>query len=261
MRRRGVAFSGAGGSLAGVTAAALTAAGLCAVATAPLGAPAAGAAVSSTAPASGPVRTSASTLLAESRHDAQGASWVHEVSHGAAPGHLYSAVNDIGTFEGRQRIRKNGTRAEVVQIGQKAYIRGNATAVANFFGITKNDPQQLAGTWLSLVPSDGRAYREVIDAVTLKSDFSHQKIPGPLTTGHVVVVRGRRCIPIVGHVSSPQIGVANMTMYVTDSNTPLPVEFKVSDGELLSETVWSRWGHRPSLRSPVDAVPLSSLGG
>ena len=77
-------------------------------------------------------------------------------------GHTFSAVNDIGTFEGRQMIDSDKAQAEVVQIGQEAYIRGNTAAISSYFGLTKNDPQQLANTWIPLAPTDGEEYTTVI---------------------------------------------------------------------------------------------------
>ena len=142
------------------------------------------AALASAAPgeaASSTPTASAAAVQAKAIADAENAGWVHDVGHGREDGHPFSAVNDIGLFEGRQLINSGSSRAEVVQVGQRAYLRGNADAIANFFELTKNDPQQLANTWISVVPSDGAFFTTVIDAVTLKSDFGHQSIPGPLT--------------------------------------------------------------------------------
>jgi hypothetical protein len=233
------------------TAAAAPALGLVAVLG---GGTAAGAA---TAPSASP----AASLMAEAIQNAEGGSWVHEVGHGAASGHTFSAVNDIGTFEGRQMIDSDKARAEVVQIGQEAYIRGNGAAISSYFELTKNDPQQLANTWISLAPSDGAEYTSVISAVTLKSDFQQETISGPLSEGHAVTVAGQRCIPITGHVSSPAVGTATATLYVTDSKTPLPVEYKAGNKKATSVTTWSRWGHPVTLTAPPDAIPFASLLG
>ena len=102
-------------------------------------------------------------------------------------------------------IDSDKARAEVVQIGQEAYIRGNAAAISSYFELTKNDPGQLANTWISIVPSDGGEYTTVIAAVTLKSDFANETISGPLSEGRVVTVDGQRCIPITGHVTSVRL--------------------------------------------------------
>lgn len=211
--------------------------------------------------ATAPPSATAASLMAEAIQNAEGGSWVHEVGHGAASGHTFSAVNDIGTFEGRQMIDSDKAKAEVVQIGQEAYIRGNAAAVSSYFELTNNDPQQLANTWISLAPTDGEEYTSVISAVTLKSDFQQQTISGPLSEGHAVTVAGQRCIPITGHVSAPTIGTAPATLYVTDSKTPLPVEYKAGNKKATSVTTWSRWGHPVTLTAPPDAIPFASLSG
>jgi hypothetical protein len=212
--------------------------------------------------ATAPSSVTATSLVSEALQNAEGGSWVREVGHGTASGHTFSAVNDIGTFEGRQMIDSDKARAEVMQIGQEAYIRGNAAAVSGYFGLTKNDPQQLADTWISLVPSDGGEYTTVIAAVTLKSDFQQQTLSGPLSEGRVVTVDGQPCIPITGQVSAPgNGGTARATLYVTDSKTPLPVEYKAGNKKATSITTWSRWGHAIALTAPPDAIPFASLSG
>jgi hypothetical protein len=198
-------------------------------------------------------------LEAKAIADAEGSSWVHEVVHSHEAGQTFDATNDIGTFEGRQVIASNASRAEVIVIGQEAYIQGNASAIANFFGLTKNDPQQLANTWISMVPSDGTGYQTVSAAVTLKSDFTDQTIPGPLTEGRPVTVGGHRCIPLTGHSTQPTIGKVTDTMYVTDSSKPLPVEIKTTAKKGLSIATWSRWGQQVTLNPPPGAVPISTL--
>jgi hypothetical protein len=205
--------------------------------------------------------TPAAVLQAKAIANAENAGWVHEDGRAQVPGHTFSAVDDIGLFEGRQVIDSDRSHAVVVQIGQQAYIRGNASAIANYFGLTKNDPQQLANTWISLAPSDGQEYTTVIDAVTLKSDFGHQTIPGPVTEGRPVTVHGTRAIPIVGHTTQPDVGAVTLTLYVTTSKRPLPVELKATSKKGTSTTTWSRWGKPVTLTSPPDAIPLSSLGG
>ncbi len=215
------------------------------------------------AAAPAPSSASAAALEATAMQDAVNSGWVHEVSHASAKGHLFSSDNDIGTFEGRQIIDTDQAQAEVVQIGQEAYIRGNATAISNFFGLTKNDPQQLANTWISVLPSDGGEYTTVIDAVTLKSDFQDESksISGPLSEGHPVTVDGQRCLPITGHVASGTGATATATLYVTDSKRPLPVALKASNNTVVSTTTWSRWGQPATLTAPSDPVSFSSLFG
>jgi hypothetical protein len=203
--------------------------------------------------------TSPASLVSEALQNAEGSGWVHEVGHGAESGHTFSAVDDIGTFEGRQMIQADNVRAEVIQIGQEAYIRGNAAAISSYFGLTQNDPSQLADTWISVVPSDGGEYTTVIAAVTLKSDFENQAITGPLSEGRVVTVDGQRCIPITGHVTASDDGTVPATLFVTDSTTPLPVEYKAGNRKVTSTTTWSRWGHAVALSAPPDAIPFSSL--
>jgi hypothetical protein len=225
----------------------------------PLAALASGA--EATAGATSPPHLSARALQAKAISDAEGAGWVHEVGQGTDGTHTYSSDNDIGTFEGRQNTKTDAAQAEVIVIGRHAYIRGNAAAISTYFGLTANDPQQLAGTWVSIVPSDAAEFQTVTAAVTLKSDFTNWSISGPLTEGGVTKVDGQRVIPLEGQVTQPTGDVVAVTLYVTDSAKPLPVQSKSVSSTGTTTTTWSRWGHRVTLTAPTGAVSFSSLFG
>ena len=113
----------------------------------------------------------------------------------------------------------------------------------------------MANTWISILPSDGGEYTTVIAAVTLKSDFENQTLLGPCLKG-VVVVDGQRCIPITGHVSSPQVGVAKATLYVTDSKTPLPVEYKAGNSESHFDDDMEQMGSRRTVDGTARRRPV-----
>jgi hypothetical protein len=199
---------------------------------------------------------SPSTLIIQAFTNAEKAGWVHEVTKGKEAGHSFSADNDIGTSEGRQVIRSDAARAQVVLIKGVAYIEGNAAGVSDYFGITKVHPARLAGKWLSLTTKDAE-YATITTAVTLKSDFSEIQVMGPYTAGRQTIVDGQKVIPVHGFASGTQGAIAApVTVYVAATGKTLPVEFTASSARAQQSTVWSDWGKPVPLTIPAHFQPV-----
>ena len=205
--------------------------------------------------ASGP--TSASQLLALAIHDAVGSGWVHETTNASGSGHKFSMVNDIGTTQGRQVIVSDGAHAQVLVLDGNAYLYGDDKAIANYFGISTNDPQKYANQWLELTPTSSD-YSTVSAAVTLQSDFEHLAMPGTLKEGGIVTIKGHKVRPISGHIpATSQAPAGNATLYVTTSGTILPFEYQVVGKGIKSITNWSDWGHKVTIIAPTPTLVSS----
>jgi hypothetical protein len=213
--------------------------------------------VSLSAPAlAAPAPKSAYTLITQAFTNAEKAGWVHEVTKGKEAGHTFSADNDIGAAEGRQIIRSDAARAQVVLLRGVAYVEANAAGVSNYLGITSANPGKLAGKWLSLTAKDAQ-FATITTAVTLKSDFSEIPVMGPYTAGRQTIINGQKVIPVRGVASGAQGATASpVTVYVTATGKTLPVEFTASAAGIQQSTVWSDWGHPVSLSVPAHFQPL-----
>ena len=189
-------------------------------------------------------------LLALAVHDAIGSGWVHETDSTTGSGHSFSMVNDIGTTEGRQVIDADGAHGKVLVLNGDAFLYGDDSAIAFYFGISKNDPQKYANQWIELKPTDSD-YSTVSDAVTLASDFDHLVMSGPLTEGKIMSIHGHMVRPISGHVpATSQSPAGNATLYVTASGKVLPFEYRLVAKGLLSTSSWSNWGKKVTLTAP-----------
>jgi hypothetical protein len=205
-----------------------------------------------------PPARSASQLVSEALHNATHGGWVHEVAKASGKGHSFSAIDDIGTTEGRQDIESDSARAKVILFNGVAYIEANADGVANYFDFTTADPAQLAGRWFT-VTSSMTAYAPVTDAVTLASDFDQLGIVGPYTAGKQTVVDHQKVIPVHGFVPGASKGPnAPITLYVTATGTTLPVEFSASTKSVSDTVTWSDWGKLVHLVPPANPSPLPS---
>ena len=203
---------------------------------------------------------SAASLVSTALRNAVNSGWVHEVDLTTGKGQSLSMVNDIGSSEGRQVIVADGGHATVIVLDGKAYIRGDVKAIASYFELPSSDPAQLAGKWISLVPSDPE-YSAVSDAVTLRSDFNQIKLEGPFSKASVSL-GGQDVTAIHGYVPGPSSNSrVRAVLDITAEGTILPVAFQASDGQLTESLRWSKWGDAVSLVAPQDPKPVSQLGG
>jgi hypothetical protein len=199
---------------------------------------------------------SPSALVAQSISNAESSGWVHEQVKASEKGHTFSANNRIGTSDGQQIIRADGAKAEVVLVNDIAYIKANAKGVANYFGLTTSDPQQLAGKWLSVTPTDA-GYGTYTAAVTLQSDFSQLQLVGPYASGARTTIDHQSVIPVHGYVVSSSKGAKTpATLYVTATGKTLPIEFVVSTKAVHETEVWSAWSHPVYLSTPSNSEPI-----
>ena len=166
-------------------------------------------------------------------------------------------VNDIGTTEGRQVIVSDGAHGQVLVIDGNAYLYGDDKAIANYFGISTNDPQKYANQWLELTPTSSD-YSTVSAAVTLQSDFEHLAMPGTLKEGGVVTINGHKVRSISGQIpATSQAPAGNATLDVTTSGKVLPFEYQVVGKGVKSTTNWSDWGHKVTLIAPTPTLVSS----
>ena len=199
----------------------------------------------------------ASQMVSVAIHDAEESGWVHEVTNATGQGHVFSMVNDIGTTEGRQVIISDGAHAEVIVLNGDAYIYGDEKAVANYFEVSRTDPQTYANRWLEITPSNPD-FSTVSAAVTLASDFGGQvAMGGALTEGPARVLDGVRVLAIRGRIpATAQSPAGNATLYVTTSGRILPFEYQVTGKGVESTTRWTDWGRGVRLATP-SSTPLA----
>jgi len=209
-------------------------------------------------PVSG-VSVTASSLLAAARHDAIAARSVHEVGLNEETTTTEKVENDIGVSAGEQRYRfSNGSSATVIALDSKgkAYIRGSAAALVDFFGLTISDPSSYANKWLLVTPSDPN-YNSVAAATTLKSDFDLSlNLTGHLALGPVTSLLGASVRSIKGVVPA-QEGTPSYTetVYISLKGKPLPLELIATVGGVSLKVTWSHWGESLKVAAPPSSIP------
>jgi hypothetical protein len=199
-------------------------------------------------------------MVARAMKDALAEKWAHLTIASTSPGHVALFNQDSGPTTGHQVISVDGSHAEVILVGNVAFIRGDATAVSSFFGLPAADGPRLANKWISLVTTDS-GYATVIDAVTLASALSESTLEGPFTTGGATVIAGVRVIAFGGQIAQADAGAAATgTLYLSTGPNPLPVELDETGADGSKGTVtFGAWGVAVPLSAPSGAIPMSSL--
>jgi hypothetical protein len=208
----------------------------------------------------GAATVTASSLLASATRDAIAATSVHEVgvTTQSSTSSTEQENNDVGTNGGIQQFAfSSGALADVIALDakKKLYIRGNADALTNFFGLDLVDPNTYAGEWLLVTPKDPN-YRAVALATTLRSDFDLSlDFKGHLTLGPATTVDGQRVRAISGTVPAQEGSPSySATVYVTVGVRPFPVALHATVSGATYKETWSRWGEKLKLTAPKGAI-------
>ncbi|MDE3131800.1 MAG: hypothetical protein KGL16_11665, partial [Acidobacteriota bacterium] len=208
----------------------------------------------------------ASALLNRAFADAEAAGSFRQIVtqvYGTTRGTL---EDDVALHAGRQSIRSSdGTRAQVLVVGKRAYISGNQRALSSYFKFTTDERAAIGSGWVSIPPTS-TAYAQVSFDVTVPTALQEVAPTGQLKEGRATTVDGMRVIGISG--TAPAVvsagGTGTDTLYVTASRHPLPVaaamQATVAPRPQLTMTVtMSHWGERVRVSPPAAEVPLSAL--
>jgi hypothetical protein len=210
-----------------------------------------------------PQAASGSQLLEQALTDARRAGSVREVTTARRRGETFVMTDDVGTSEGRQLIAVTPREtAQVVVIGDTAYVAGDQTALTHFFGFPSATSRQVGDRWVS-IPSSSPAYSAVADDTTLSKSLKDLGLSGQLTELVPSTIDGRSVVGIIGAAKGLGKDAPLGTVYVTRSAHPLPVEetYTASNGA-RSTLTFAHWGERLSLRRPrrvVGAKVVSQL--
>ena len=222
------------------------------------------------AASSAPSPADAKALFESAMKNASQQTWVHETVSEHAEGSSTLAArsltmnNHVGSAQGVQAINYNGGLATVALVHGDAYIRGDGSALINYFQLVRSDPGPYVNKWIEFTPKD-QGFSVISQGVTLKSDFdqfssdpSEMTKSGHMSEGSVTTRNGVKVIPIHGTLSVPT-GKIPLTLYVTASGTPLPIELTADNATVTSTTTWSGWNTPYTLTPPSGALTVKEV--
>jgi hypothetical protein len=164
---------------------------------------------------------------------------------------------DSNRTTGHQLITAGDELAEIVVVGQEAYIRGNAEGLTKYFNFPAAVASRIAGRWVSFRPSDV-GYRSVTVGVTLDSALKALEPKGSLRSATPTRIRGTKVLAVKGASSTGDI-----TEYIEARGAHLPFGAVQESGNGKNQTTasiqLSRWGERVAIKAPPGAIPISSF--
>jgi len=200
----------------------------------------------------------AGQILAESIRAVRAAGSVRVVAHDAAGSKRVTFIDDVSATAGREVIRTNGGgRATFLMIAGVGYLRGNAAALENYYGIRVPVAARLSGRWISVHRGD-RGYRQLTSQVTLSGFIDEIRMEGPLARRGSSLVGNHPAVVVQGTASAASGGIKEM-LYVASTGRPLPLSLVGHvRGERLRAT-FGNWGEALHLAPPASSIPISSL--
>ena len=136
-----------------------------------------------------------------------------------------TVVADIGAHSGIQRLtmRRKGAvgRTTILLVPGTAYVRGNATALHDYWGYSAKQASHYRDRWIS-IPKGEFDYSMVVGDVTLRS-FIADHVPEGRLSIFRGTVGGQKIVGLRGTNA-----VQTQTLYVRSTAQPLPLEATTS---------------------------------
>ena len=167
-------------------------------------------------------------------------------------------VGDIGATRGIQRVSFNagGRTGHVTEVvsNHRAWIRGDAFALAQFLTFPDSIATKYAGRWVNVPSSD---YAGVAEDVTLGSAADTLKLNAPIVAAPARRIGGRSVIGFRG-TSSPGGFTTDEILYARATGLPLPVA-ELGTGPAVTNVAFSRWNEAVRVTVPRHAVTITDL--
>jgi hypothetical protein len=161
-----------------------------------------------------------------------------------------SLSTDSSLKDGVQIQKLDGGTETTLLIGKKLYMKANAKAYAQDFGVKKTT---LANKWV-LVPATNKNYANIAEAILVPSVMQELVDIGSVTNAGEVTVAGQSAIALKGNAGSS--GIEYIYVSLKKPYLPLGVSAQATqDGKkLTNELVFSKWGEKFKVSAPSSYV-------
>jgi hypothetical protein len=162
---------------------------------------------------------------------------------------------DSTPTSGHQVFQREGIRAEAVVVNGAAYITGNRSGFAQFFGFPAKAADVLAGEWVSYTPQDA-GFETIAKDVTMKSFLRSLKFKGSKGKTREDTIAGQRVVAVRGSYDGYKA-----VLYVRLDSLGLPVRLEGTkrNGQTMRMD-FSRWNAPLQIATPT-AFSIASLRG
>jgi hypothetical protein len=199
--------------------------------------------------------------MAEAIGAVRAAGSVRVVAHTASRSKAITFIDDISATGGRERIATSGGgHATFLLIAGVGYLRGNAAALENYYGLPASAATRISGRWISFHQGD-QGYQKLTSQLRFSYFIDLITLQAPLARRGPSFVGNRPAVGVQGTVSdasgAPPGGSA--TLYVASTGRPLPLSFIYHFKGIRSQVRFSNWGEAVKPAPPANSVPASSF--
>jgi hypothetical protein len=161
-----------------------------------------------------------------------------------------SLSTDSSLNDGVQIQKLDGGTETTLLIGKKLYMKANAKAYAQDFGVKKST---LANKWV-LVPTSNKNYSNIAEAILVPSVTQELVDIGSITNAGEVTVDGQSAIALKGNAGSS--GTEYIYVSLKKPYLPLGVSAQATENgkKLTNELVFSKWGEKFKVSAPATYV-------
>jgi hypothetical protein len=185
---------------------------------------------------------------------------------------------DAGRNQGVQYTTSPQGDFEVIVVGSMAYMKADATALGNVFGLSPSEAASLANRWMSFVSSDV-PYKAIAADVTSETTWSDpsssvtDQLPQtPVAASGLFTLNGTsvQSVTYSLHGSSTTsdasyTGTETAIFSATTPHVPAVVTEHLSGtadqqaSTSATRVTFSQWGASVSVKAPTGSIPYSSL--
>jgi hypothetical protein len=161
-----------------------------------------------------------------------------------------SLSTDSSLNDGVQIQKLDGGTETTLLIGKKLYMKANAKAYAQDFGVKKST---LANKWV-LIPTSNKNYSNIAEAILVPSVTQELVDIGSITNAGEVTVDGQSAIALKGNAGSS--GTEYIYVSLKKPYLPLGVSAQATENgkKLTNELVFSKWGEKFKVSAPATYV-------
>jgi hypothetical protein len=161
-----------------------------------------------------------------------------------------SLSTDSSLKDGVQTQKLDGGTETTLLIGKKLYMKANAKAYAQDFGVKKST---LANKWV-LIPTTNKNYSNIAEAILVPSVMQELGEIGSITDAGEVTIDGQSAFALKGNAGAS--GIEYIYVSLKKPYLPLGVSAQATqDGKrLTNELVFSKWGEKFKVSAPSTYV-------
>lgn len=193
--------------------------------------------------------------------DAEAKQSVHLTAHASISGKRFVQVTDAGRSVGRQTntltISGQSNTVVVELVAGILYVKGDATILTTFMGLSQSTSKQLANKWFMIKPSNSD-YGVVALGLTVDSAITQILMTRSVAAKPATTLSGVKVDVLKGvTIATTLEPLSGETLYFTAAKDPLPVEATQTYQGSFGTILFSHWNETIHIVAPKTTLQLT----